>query len=332
MPNYYEISPTDDTLVLRDGRGSAGFTVRYVGGRAVEAWARAVPVEGAEQSWLQPEPPEQRDMQPGQTHTFSVAVAVPSGTPSGRHGLRLDVMSVDNTDEEYAQGPVVSFEVAGSPPPEPKPSGFPWWMVITAAVVLVLIGGGAAWWLTADDGSGRVTPIDVEPVAPVEPTKQIIPADKTGRFAVSQTWHGDFDLGREVPRGAPRSQADFWFQARTATDRSLVPQNGSRLQLMNQSGEPPTLAEIKQALGRGVSSGEIDVRRLRPGRWVAVRTSDGGHAAFTVLAPVGPSPGELRLRYRYWTAKQSVVAPARATFSRAASLRYRFGDVGGNAP
>ncbi len=315
MPNYYEISATDATLVLRDGKGSAGFTVRYVGGRAVEAWARAVPLDNAQEGWLQLAPPEQRDMQPGQTHTFKVAVTVPPGTPAGRYGLRLDVMSADNTDEEYDQGPMVAFEVAESMPPQPKGSGFPWWVVITVALVLVIGGGGLAWWFTADDGIDRTTPVE-----------ESIPADKTGRFSVSQTWHGDLDLGREVPRGAPRSEADFWFRARTATDRSLVPKNGAQLRLMRQSGQqPPTLAQIKQALETGISTAEIDVRQLRPGRWVAMRTSIGGHAAFTVTQRVGASPAELRLQYHYWRAKRS----SRPVVGRAVRV-LRLDDTGGN--
>lgn len=299
MPNYYEISPTDDTLQLREGKGSAGFTVRYVGGRVVEAWARAVPVQGTQEEWLQTQSPEQRDMQPGQTQTFEVKVTVPPGTPAGRYGLRLDVMSADNTDEEYDQGPVVSFDVAESAQPEETTTGFPWWMVIVAGLVLVLVGGGAVWWFSAGSGSGPVKPIKVHPIGPIHPVEIAIPADKTGRFAVSQTWHGDFDLGRQVPHGAPSSQADFWFEARTATDRALVPQNGAQLKLMGQSGSAPTLAQIKQTLAGGAGGG-IDVRQLRPGRWVAVRTSDGGYAAFSVVEPVGSSPGELRMQYRYW--------------------------------
>ncbi|MCO6442224.1 MAG: hypothetical protein J5I81_14370 [Nitrococcus mobilis] len=325
MPNYYEISATDATLVLRDGKGSAGFTVRYVGGRAVEAWARAVPLDDAQESWLQLAPPEQRDMQPGQTHTFKVTVTVPPGTPAGRYGLRLDVMSADNTDEEYDQGPMVAFEVAESAPPQPKGSGFPWWVVVTVALVLMVGGGGLAWWLNADNGAERVPPADVEPV---EPAEEDIPADKTGRFAVSQTWHGDLDLGREVPRGASRSEADFWFQARTATDRSVVPKNGAQLRLMRHSGQQaPTLVQIKQALVGGGNTAEIDVRRLRPGRWVAVRTSAGGHAAFTVTQPVGASPAELRLQYHYWRAKRS----SRPVVGRAVRV-LRLDDTGGNEP
>ena len=148
MPNYFEISPTDDVLTLQQGQGAAGFAVRYVGERSVEAKAKAVALQGAEQAWLQVAKPATKDMQSNQTQTFKVLVNVPPGTSAGRYGLRLDVMSEDNTDEEYNQGPVISFEVPELSEPAPKTEkGFPWWIIIVAAAVMVLLAGGITWWV-----------------------------------------------------------------------------------------------------------------------------------------------------------------------------------------
>ncbi len=155
MPNYYEISATDDKVKLKDGEGAAGFTVRYVGRRPVEARVRAVAVEGAEDAWLEVEAPGTRNMEPNQTDTFTVNLKVPPGTPTGHYGLRLDAMSVDNTDEEYDQGPTVSFEVSQRPPPPPQ-SAFPWWIVIVAALVLTVVIGGLVWWLNRDEPDSQL--------------------------------------------------------------------------------------------------------------------------------------------------------------------------------
>lgn len=153
MPNYYEISPTDDILTLQQGKGAAGFSVRYMGEGAVEARAEVVALQGAKQDWLQMAQPATKAMQSNQTQTFKALVNVPPGTPAGRYGLRLDVMSVENTDEEYNQGPVISFEVAetAAAPPK-KDKGFPWWIVIVAAVVLVLLVGGITTYFMAHKG------------------------------------------------------------------------------------------------------------------------------------------------------------------------------------
>ncbi len=158
MPNYFEISPTDDVLTLQQGQGAAGFAVRYVGERAVEAKAKAVALQGAEQAWLQMAKPATKDMQSNQTQTFKVLVNVPPGTPAGRYGLRLDVMSEDNTDEEYNQGPVISFEVPEMSEPAPKKEkGFPWWIVIVATAVLVLLAGGITWWVMNRSQTTQIT-------------------------------------------------------------------------------------------------------------------------------------------------------------------------------
>lgn len=318
MPNFYEISSSHDSLTLKDGKGTASFSVRYVGERQVEARASAEPMEDANKQWLKVESPEQVSMEPGQTQSFKVGVEVPPGTPPGRYGLRLDVVSVDNTDEEYDRGPLVTFEVSESKP-APASGGFPWWAVIVAAVVLVLLVGGVVWWLVASDKPERDTEPEPEqeeesvyepvepaepayertrPAEPVEPVRAVRSPDERGNFVVSQTWSGDFDLGREVPRGAPRSQADFWFQAKTATDRMLVPKNNGSLAILKGRGTPD-LNDVKTAL-RNNSVRELDVNLLVPKRWFAARTSEGSWVAFTPRARVGAAPGEFQVVYLLW--------------------------------
>lgn len=73
MSEYYEISSAQDGLTLGDHKGAASFSVRYVGHRQVEARARAVPLDGAEDRWVKVEPPAQFDLAPGQTQMVKVA-------------------------------------------------------------------------------------------------------------------------------------------------------------------------------------------------------------------------------------------------------------------
>lgn len=186
MPNYYEISPTDDVLTLQQGQGAAGFTVRYVGERPVEAKAEAVALQGAEQSWLQVAQPATKDMQSNQTQTFKVLVTVPPGTPAGRYGLRLDVMSVNNTDEEYNQGPVVSFEVpeTAATPPQ-KEQGVSWWGIVAVVVVLALLAGGIVWYVKSRNGSDPNDPQD-----PAKPLASLIDFSQSdGGFVAADAYH-----------------------------------------------------------------------------------------------------------------------------------------------
>lgn len=154
MPTYYEISPTNDKLSFSNGKASASFTVRYVGDRTVEAQARAKALQGARDEWLEVEPPATREMASDQTQNVKVNVTVPADTPAGDYALRLDMVSVDNTDEEYDQGPTVAFRVTEPESPAPDSSGFPWWIVAVLAVVLVLAAGGGTWYALSGDKEG----------------------------------------------------------------------------------------------------------------------------------------------------------------------------------
>ena len=51
------------------------------------------------------------------------------------------MVSAQNPDEDFAEGPTVSFEV---PAPAPK-KPFPWWIVAVAAAVVLVIGGLTAY-------------------------------------------------------------------------------------------------------------------------------------------------------------------------------------------
>jgi len=204
MPNYYEISPTDDTVNLRAGKGTAAFTVRYTGQRPVDAQAQVVAVEGADSSWLTVEAPATKRMAPNQTQTFQVEVEVPQGTPAGRYALRLDMMSVDNTDEEYDQGPPVWFEVAETEPP--PPSSFPWWLVILVALLLALLIGGIVWYLMSND-----RPIITDVSLSVTPTR-------------ANTCPTTFNFTGEITVDAPTTVTYRWERSdgATAPDGSLT--------------------------------------------------------------------------------------------------------------
>jgi hypothetical protein len=71
-------------------------------------------------------------------------IVVPAGTAPGTYSFRLDAVAENNPDEDFTEGPPVSFEVKPASEPVKKP--FPWWILII--VVLVLIAGVAVFALT----------------------------------------------------------------------------------------------------------------------------------------------------------------------------------------
>ena len=72
-------------------------------------------------------------------------IAVPPGTPVGKYSFRLNIISVENPDEEFTEGPSVSFEVKELAPAAVAPRKFPWWIVAVAGVLV--LGAGLITWL-----------------------------------------------------------------------------------------------------------------------------------------------------------------------------------------
>jgi hypothetical protein len=145
MPNPFSITAATDTVRLdAQGRGSTTFTVSNISGRARRGRARLIPTDPGQASWLSLDGEAERDFTADGTQQYTVRAAVPPGTPPGRHTFGLDVVSVENPDEEWSQGPKVAFEVPATPPPK-KP--FPWWILLVV-LALLLVGSLVAWLLS----------------------------------------------------------------------------------------------------------------------------------------------------------------------------------------
>ncbi len=122
MATAFDITTATNTVLLgADRTGTAVFTVTNQTGHAVRARASLVPVAPTEAGWLTLAGLTERDYPIGGTEQLSVSVAVPVEATAGRYPFRLDVVSVLLPDEDWAQGPVVAFEIAATPEPIPEP-------------------------------------------------------------------------------------------------------------------------------------------------------------------------------------------------------------------
>jgi hypothetical protein len=142
MPNPFSITAATETIPLdAQGRGSTTFTVSNTSGQIRRGRARLVPSDPGQASWLSVEGETERNFAADGTHQFAVRVAAPPGTPAGSYTFGLDMVSVENPDEEWSQGPKVRFEVA---PSQPAGKPFPWWILVLI-LGLLLVGGLVAW-------------------------------------------------------------------------------------------------------------------------------------------------------------------------------------------
>lgn len=112
-------SPTNTVLLGTDRTGQAAFTVSNQTGRAVRARASVAALDPTQSGWLTLAGTAERDFPIGGMEHFTVTVTVPPEAAGGLYPFRLDIASVVNPDEDWAQGPGVAFEVPALLPPPP---------------------------------------------------------------------------------------------------------------------------------------------------------------------------------------------------------------------
>lgn len=127
MAAAFSISTGTTALRLdEERRAVAVFTVVNETRRAVRARATVSPFEPAPEAWFSIEGERERLFPLDGAEAFTVRVAVPAEAAPGRNAFRLDVVSVERPDEEWAHGPAVGFEVPAPPvkPEPPPPKGY----------------------------------------------------------------------------------------------------------------------------------------------------------------------------------------------------------------
>jgi hypothetical protein len=112
---------TTSVVLDPERRGQAAFTVTNRTNQARRGRARIVVTGSTDPRWLALAGELESDFTAGATHVFTVGVAVPAAAAQGTYAFRLDVVAVANPDEDYTEGPTVTFAV-GADKPKPPPT------------------------------------------------------------------------------------------------------------------------------------------------------------------------------------------------------------------
>jgi PASTA domain len=144
MPTrIFAITAARETVTLdNEGRADVSFTASNSGPKSMAGRMKLVPLGPTKAAWLSLEGEPERNFAKGEAHQLTVHIAVPRGTPVGKYSFRLNIISVENPDDEFTEGPSVSFEVKELASAAPRK--FPWWIVAIAAA---LVGAGIITWL-----------------------------------------------------------------------------------------------------------------------------------------------------------------------------------------
>ena len=153
---------TDSMRLDSKNHGEAVFAVKNIKGEKVRGRALiTLPKdpklpkgqEPKETKWIRVEGNAEREFDVTTTEQFTVSVDVPKDAAPGKYSFRFDAQNVNNTDEEYTQGPSINFSILAPVGPTPGPK-VPLWLILLLVFVLLVIIGVVVWLIVGHSGSG----------------------------------------------------------------------------------------------------------------------------------------------------------------------------------
>jgi hypothetical protein len=290
MSTEWVITAASERVELRGGKAETTFTVTNPSAVQDRVVFEVVAGDGADASWFQPPPEPQLLVAPNGSATFLVKIEVPATAAGGTYWLQARAYSADTAPEEGSRlSARVAFAVG--PPLKPKKPWWPWALAGTLVLVVLVVLG-----IVIFGGEGDQPPPSAQSPSPSASPVRPLPTPIFSRrnLDVPQTFVVTFSTGA-VGGGV----GDIWFQAQTATIRSVDPRGGAQIGLL-PSGTPASFTACAQAT---LSATPIPIQSLQQGSVFCVRTAGRQLAVVTVLQPVGPSPGHLFINYDLFAAQ-----------------------------
>jgi hypothetical protein len=146
--------------VQLDGTGAAQaqYTVTNTSADALSGRLLATPQDPAKPEWFSIVGEATREFAPGAAEQALIQINVPAGTPPATYSVRLDAVSEVNPDEDFTEGPSVSFDVTLPAPPMPWWKKY-WWIFLIIGLVVLIGIGVTVWLLTKGNGSPTTTTV-----------------------------------------------------------------------------------------------------------------------------------------------------------------------------
>ena len=263
-PSSFSVTSAGQRLRLdSNGAGQASFTVTNTSAQALKGRMLTRPHAPAKPEWLSVVGESDRDFAPNAAQQVVVQLNVPPTAPPGSYAFRLDAVSQAEPDEDFTEGPSISFDV--EPPPTPTKKRFPWWIIAVAAGIVLLIVIGIVIWLLVRDSGSKATVVT------------------SGTGTLRGTWLWDADAGVESNGGAP---ADMWWEQQTAVLRQMTRRNNATLVNLGvvdfDSINADKLSKLTYA-ATPIPGNDNASNQLVNGDVFAVHTTDGNFAKFKVL-------------------------------------------------
>jgi beta-lactam-binding protein with PASTA domain len=116
--------------------GAVTFTVTNKTNQGLSGRVTIEPQGEAKAEWFSVDGESERQFTAAGTHTFTVRIKTPPTATAGTYSLKVRAVAINDPDNDFAESPVVVFDIAAPPVAAPK-KGLPWW-------IFAAIGGGVA--------------------------------------------------------------------------------------------------------------------------------------------------------------------------------------------
>jgi CARDB len=137
----WQISESAISVTIReDGRAELAFTVTNTGPSADRAVLTIAAFGGAAESWFTVDEP-QRQVGPGMSVVYEVAVAVPPGTAAGTYAATGIVYSADTDPSESSATSKRIELVLAAPRPKARAARWPYLVAVLAVVLVAAVVG-----------------------------------------------------------------------------------------------------------------------------------------------------------------------------------------------
>lgn len=329
MPGSFAITTISNNVPLDDSRKSqAAFTVSNTSSQAMRGRANVVPLTQVAAPWLALLGQPERTLPAAATEQYTVQISVPPSIPAGRYSFRLDMVGVDNPDEDFVQGPSVSFTV---PAPIPVKKPFPWWIIAVAAALLII--GIVAFFLiknsqdsaAAEAASKTATAQALQTGAANEATaaSQTAAAQAAGTQTVSAQAAGTQTVSAQVA-ATQTAAAQEASQASTATAQAVANQTAAAEAAVNQTATAQAVAANRVTTLQLTAAPEGSAARGQAVTLTAqVNTRDGNTATGSVTFVQDGGPvSECQNPVSLSSGKATCVTSAMATGAHTLTANY----------
>lgn len=271
MPSFTVTAAGQKVQLDGTGVAQAQYTVTNTSADELSGRLLATPQDPAKPEWFSIDGEATREFAPAAAEQVRLGIHVPAGTPPATYSVRLDAVSEVNPDEDFTEGPSVSFDVALPKPPVPWWKRF-WWIFVIAGVVLLAIIGVVVWLLVRGNGSST-------PTTTTTPTPNVTVVSQ-GQTAIKGTWLWDAESGQ-------LGQGDVWWEQETTVLRQLVPRGTATLANLGfVNFDSVTAQSLASAPYTSIPiNGNDDTsNQLATGDVFAVHTDEGNYAKVLVTS------------------------------------------------